>query len=81
MCDVDRPVTTQEIIDGIKDEYAGERQMTYKRVDDYIQQLLGVNMIAQDKVEFDDNDELVVYYKVSDFGKSRIKYIPKRRNR
>ena len=75
---IDHPVTTKQVTDAIKGEYEGERQMKYARIDNYMQALLGVNMIQQNKVAFDDKGKLLVYYEVSDFGKSRIKYIPKR---
>ncbi|MCI9597576.1 MAG: hypothetical protein HFE75_09825 [Firmicutes bacterium] len=74
----DHPVTTQEVMDAIKDEYAGERQMNYHRMDDYMQALLGVNMIREANVEYNEKGELQVHYEVTDFGKSRIKYIPKK---
>ena len=76
---VDGPVTSEDVLDALKDEYPGERQMKYSRIDSYMQALLGVNMIKQSQVEFDSQGELKVYYELSDFGRSRIKYIPKKR--
>lgn len=74
---VDHPVTSQNVYDALKDEYKGERQMKYSRIDEYMQALLGVNMVKESGLEYDKKGVLQVYYKVSDFGKSRIKYIPK----
>lgn len=70
------PVTTSEVTQALEPEYRGERQMKESRIDFYLQSLLGVNMIKEDKVEFDENGKLQVNYKITDFGKSRIKYIP-----
>lgn len=75
---VDHPVTSMDVLEALKDEYKGERQMCYSRIDSYMQALLGVNMIREDKLDFDENGELEVYYVVTDFGKSRMKYIPKK---
>ena len=75
---VDHPGTSQDVMDALKGEYAGEGQMTYERVDFYMQSLLCVDMIEQTDVEFDKDGELIVHYQITDFGRSRIKYIPKR---
>lgn len=74
----DHSVTSQDVFDALKDEYKGERQMCLSRIDDYMQALLGVNMIRGEKISLNENGDLEVYYGVTDFGKSRIKYIPKR---
>ena len=41
----DHSVTSQDVFDALKDEYKGERQMCLSRIDNYMQALLGVNMI------------------------------------
>jgi len=73
----DHPVTTDEVVEALAPEYKGEMQMKFSRIDFYLQSLLGVNMIKQDKVEFDNSGNVQVYYVITDFGRSRIKYIPK----
>lgn len=75
---VSHPVTSTDVVKALENEYKGEKQMCYSRIDNYMQALLGVNMVKQSKVEFDNQGDLEVYYEVSDFGRSRIKYIPKR---
>lgn len=78
---MDRPLTSKEVYEALKDEYPGERQMSLARIDDYMQELLGVNMIKEGKLQLDEKDELEVQYEITDFGRTRIKYIPRKKEK
>lgn len=73
----EHPVTVKEITEALEPEYHGERQMNEKRVDFYIQSLMGVNMIKENEISFDEDGKLQISYIITDFGRSRVKYIPK----
>lgn len=74
------PVTVEDVMKALKDEYGSEKQFTFKRVESYLDQFLGVNFMESDKIEFDDNGELKMSYKMTEYGMTRKKYIPKHSN-
>lgn len=71
-----QPFDIEDVMDALKSEYGTERQFTKKRIDTYLQSLLGACMIDASEVSLDANEDLVVKYILTDFGKKRIKYIP-----
>lgn len=69
-------VTTDELMKALKAEYGGERQFTKKRVESYLGQLLGVGFLEAESMEMDNNNELKISYKITDYGLSRERFIP-----
>ncbi len=55
--------------------YGGEGQFTKARLKDYTDSYLGVKFFNREKVEYNANGELIIYYKITDYGLSRKKYI------
>ena len=73
---VNRPFTADDVLKTLASEYGGERQFTKKRIQEYLQTFLGVNMLKAAEVNYDEDGELVVHCVITDFGLSRVKYIP-----
>ena len=74
---VNKPFTAQDVLRDLASEYGGEKQFNLKRIQEYLQSFLGVSMLEAKDVEYDENGELVVHCMITDFGLSRVKYIPK----
>lgn len=72
----DKPFTAKDVLRDLRSEYGGEGQFNLKRVQDYLQSFLGVKFFKEEKIEYDNNGELIVTCSITDYGKSRIKYIP-----
>ncbi len=71
------PFTVDDIMNALKSEYGNERQFTVNRTEEYVQSMLGACMYDASDIDLDDKGNLTVKYIVTDFGKSRIKHIPK----
>jgi hypothetical protein len=74
---VNKPFTAEDVIRDLAPEYGAESQFTKKRILEYLHSFLGVGMLEAQNVEFDDKGELVIHCMITDFGLSRVKYIPK----
>lgn len=74
---VNKPFTAQDILRDLKTEYMGESQLNLKRIQEYLQSFLGVGMLEASDVEYDEKGDLLIHCKITDFGLSRVKYIPK----
>jgi hypothetical protein len=70
------PITADDIMIGLKSEYEGEKQFTKKRINEYLDSLLAVNMIKDANVDFNEKGELNISYEVTDLGISRVRYLP-----
>ena len=71
------PFTEEDIYNAMEKEYGSERQFSAKRIDTYLQSFIGSYMIKPVDLDLDENNNLVVTYTLTDFGKGRIKHIPK----
>lgn len=71
-------ITIDGIMKELEDEYGGEPQFTRERVEEYLDSFLGINFLQPANLEFDENGVLKVYYKITDYGKSREKYFSKK---
>ena len=71
-------VTIEDIMKDLEPEYSGEKLFNKKLIEEYFDALLGVGFLKNEKLEFNDQDELVIYATVTDYGKDRSRYIPDR---
>ena len=71
-------VTIEDIMKDLEPEYSGEKLFNKKLIEEYFDALLGVGFLKNEKLEFNDKDELVIYATVTDYGKDRSRYIPDR---
>lgn len=67
--------TTADVYSDLQKEYAGEKLFTRKTVDEYVSSFLGVNFLSAKQIEFDKDGQLLITYLITDYGKSRKKYI------
>ncbi len=68
--------TAEDVIDALKPVYGGESQLNPKRISNYLSTFLGIKFLTEDKLELDENGNLIVHYKLTEYGKTRKKYIP-----
>ena len=71
----DAEFTAADAYKDLKDEYPGERFFFLYTVEQYVDSFLGVSFLYATRTEFDDVGNLLIYCKVTDYGKSRQKYI------
>lgn len=74
--DLDKPFTAKEISDVMKKEYAGEKTSEPKNIERLLNTYCGVGVMDDVDVVFGENDQLIVTYQVTYFGKKYEKYIP-----
>ena len=69
----DGSFTVNQILDGVKAEYAGEKCCNAKLVDEYFQSFIGIGFFEQTDLQFDEKGELVTYCKATDYARERCK--------
>ena len=67
--------TTDDVLRTLQQEYPGERMINQKQIQEYIDSLVGVGFFKATSIGFDEQHELQLRYVVTDYGKSRQKYI------
>ncbi|WP_028306699.1 hypothetical protein [Desulfitibacter alkalitolerans] len=65
-----------EIMEALKEEYGGEGQFNKNLVGTHLQSLKAVGMLEHSEVFFDKAGELVVKFKITEYGFSRLEYLP-----
>ena len=65
-----------DLLNDLKEEYGREKQFNKGMVSTHLDSLRAVGMIEQTDVDFDQNKELLVQYKITDYGRSRLSYLP-----
>lgn len=71
----DAEFTAADAYNDLKGEYPGERFFNPHTVEEYVESFLGVGFLNATRTEFDGAGELVIYCKITDYGKSRAKYM------
>ncbi len=67
--------TYHDILKDLESEYAGEGQFTEKKMTLHTDSLMAVGMIEAVKTELE-GDHLLITYKITDYGRDRLKYLP-----
>lgn len=65
-----------DIMRDLKNEYGSDGQFKKAMISNHLDSLRAVGMIETTKAEFDANGELVIDYRITDYGKSRLSYLP-----
>ena len=68
-------VSNQEILELLKNEYPLDRSVNEKGIEDYLLSLKAVSLIELTSVSLDNSGKLKQFYKITDYGASRMKYI------
>jgi len=69
-------VNYNDLLNDLKEEYGTDGQFNKGMVIRHLDSLRAVGMIEEGDVEFDENQELLVQYKITDYGRSRLSYLP-----
>lgn len=64
-----------DVMKDLANEYPGERLFSEKQVAEYLDELLVVGFLKKEKTSFDENGSLLIDYSISDYGRSRAKYL------
>lgn len=64
-----------DVINDLKNEYAGESLFSKKQVEAYLDELLVVGFLKKEKVVYDTDGTLLITYIISEYGMSRAKYV------
>jgi len=73
--DLNKDFVVDDVMSALAPEYDGERIFSRKQVEEYVDSYLGVGFLEAESTEFNAEGELVVHCKVTDYGKSRKKYL------
>lgn len=65
----------KDVINDLQKDYGGEAIFSSKQVEAYLDELLVVNFLKKQKVEYNQDGSLRITYMISDYGLSRAKYI------
>lgn len=68
--------TYLDLINDLKAEYGNDGQFNKGMMTLHIDSLRAVGMIEEDNVDFDKNNELLVSYKITDYGRERLSFLP-----
>ncbi len=71
----EKEFTLPGMMKALEPEYGGEKMFNYKQMDEYFDSYMGVGFFSPTLKEFDSNGNLVIHCKVTEYGKSRGKYI------
>lgn len=77
--DKNKGITIEDIMKDLEPEYHGERIFNKKVVTDYVDSFLGVGFMKAETVAFDEKGQLKISCVVTDYGKTRKKYLPKQK--
>ncbi len=70
------PFTSRQICEDLGKEYQGERTAQQKGINKQLDMYCRVGFLETGDVALDDNEELIVSYRITDAGKKSEKYIP-----
>ncbi|MDW7674988.1 MAG: DNA-binding protein [Bacillota bacterium] len=68
--------SVDDVMAALKDEYGGEGQFKRPLIANHLQSLKAVGMLEHCDVYFDDNGQLVQKFKITEYGFSRLDYLP-----
>lgn len=70
--------TVDHLMEALKSEYGSERQFQRKNLSSYLFSMRENGLIEDSKVELDENEDLRIYYRITDEGSRLLeRYLPK----
>jgi len=69
-------VSYLDLLEDLKEEYGTDGQFNRGMITRHLDSLRAVGMIEESDVDFDENQELLVQYKITEYGRSRLSYLP-----
>ncbi len=70
-------LSEQQILEELRKDYGSERQCRHSVIEFHLQNMRAVGMIQYAELSLDENGKLKKKYKITDFGTSRLKYLPR----
>jgi len=68
--------TYLDLLRDLKEEYGNDGQFNKGIMTLHLDSLRAVGMIEEADVDFDKNQELLVQYRITDYGRGRLSYLP-----
>lgn len=65
-----------DLLKDLKEEYGTDGQFNKGMMNLHLDSLRAVGMVEETDVDFDDKQDLLVQYKITDYGRSRLSYLP-----
>ena len=69
--------TVEQLMEGLRAEYGQEGQFNRKIFDEHIASMRQGGILDDRDVDLNDKDELVQSFAITDYGRDRLKYLPK----
>lgn len=69
-------VTYLDLLRDLAEEYGGEGQFNKNMMLLHLDSLRAVGMLEEVDVKFDENGDLLVSYRITDYGRDRLRYLP-----
>jgi len=70
-------IDLKELMTALKPEYGNEGQLKESIVENHLASMRAVGMINDTKIMIDSSDKLVQRVKITEYGQSRLAYLPK----
>lgn len=71
----DDGIDVDEVMSTLQPDYGSEKMFNRKQVEEYLDSFLGVGFMKAKSLDLDKDNHLHVTYLVTDYGKSRRKYL------
>lgn len=65
----------EDVMRDLAAEYPHERIFNEKQISEYLESFIGVGFLGAVEMKFNENGELSFVYQITDYGKSRQKYM------
>ena len=73
--ELDGSFTRYDVENALREEYPDKREFNLKTIDDYLNQLMVVGFITREKVEFENDKDLLITFRATEYGQTRYKYV------
>jgi DNA-binding PadR family transcriptional regulator len=73
---LNQEINHPEIMIQIEPYYGKERQFNLKEIENHLDALKAAGLIEETKSMLNEKNELINFYKITDEGKDRLKYLP-----
>ncbi len=70
-------ITEAELMDALRPEYGGEGQLKQSIIYTHLASMRAVGMIEDTEISVDKNNKLIQRVKITEYGTSRLAYLPK----